>query len=48
VFIAGVKDTGDKLSPVSLIPMIDHCPGFHRYHNTGEKFIGGINDIGNN
>jgi hypothetical protein len=34
--IAGVVVTGDKLSTVSLTPVINHVLDFHGFHDTGD------------
>jgi hypothetical protein len=34
--IAGVVVTGDKLSPVSLTPVINNVSYFHGFHDTGD------------
>ncbi len=48
----GVIDTGGKLSPESLLPMINYrqclwlLPHFHQFRDTNNKFIAAINDTG--
>jgi hypothetical protein len=55
--LCDVNNTGDTLSPVSLLPTINYCrcrwhrqlrlvSDFHYFDDTGDEFIAGINDTG--